>query len=146
MSGFKQLSCSLCALDIPLKLPTKNNLAMSNQRIVLPNSCLYFQLIIPERLAESIQHLRCDEGLESTSNPATPVPTPISPIFAQQGGQRAHQVLPEQVSALRFKNWFKFFKKKIKLKFILKKKKQKKNTRQKNKIPEIPRSDRLRYY
>jgi len=30
------------------------------------------QLIIPERLAESIQHLRCDEGLESTSNPATP--------------------------------------------------------------------------
>ena len=60
----------------------------------------HFQLIIPERLAESIQHLRCDEGLESTSNPATPVPTPISPIFALQGGLRAHQVLPEQVCCL----------------------------------------------
>jgi hypothetical protein len=58
---------------------------------------IFEQLIIPERLAESIQHLRCDEGVESTSNPATPVATPISPLFSQQGGHRAHQVLPEQV-------------------------------------------------
>lgn len=35
--------------------------------------------IIPEHLAESINHLRKDEGVESGSNPATPIPTPISP-------------------------------------------------------------------
>ena len=32
------------------------------------------------------------------ANSATPVPTPISPLYSQQGGHRAHQVLPEQVT------------------------------------------------
>jgi hypothetical protein len=52
--------------------------------------------IIPERLAESINHLRTDEGLESGSNPATPIPTPISPCPT---ANRVQQVLPEQLVA-----------------------------------------------
>lgn len=53
--------------------------------------------IIPERLVESINHLRTtDEGLESGSNPATPVPTPISPCPSVQNRS---QVLPEQLAA-----------------------------------------------
>lgn len=55
--------------------------------------------IIPEHLAESIQHLRgADEGVDSISNPATPVPTPISPSLSHQS-HRTHQVLPEQLAA-----------------------------------------------
>ncbi len=52
--------------------------------------------VIPEHLAEGIAHLRTkDEGLESGSNPATPIPTPISPSPATS----RVQVLPEQLAA-----------------------------------------------
>ena len=56
--------------------------------------------VIPEHLAESIQrNLRpTDEGLESTSNPGTPVPTPISPSMSHQM-QHQSNVLPEQLVA-----------------------------------------------
>jgi len=56
--------------------------------------------IIPEHLAESIhQHLRCqDEGLDSTSSPGTPVPTPLSPSFSHHLQQQG-KVLPEQLVA-----------------------------------------------
>ena len=54
--------------------------------------------VIPEHLAESIhQRLRCqDEGLDSTSSPGTPVPTPISPCHAHMHQNR---LLPEQLAA-----------------------------------------------
>jgi hypothetical protein len=56
--------------------------------------------IIPEHLAESINSLRRDEGLESGSNPATPIPTPISPTPSSNSAHRAaQQVLPEQLAA-----------------------------------------------
>ena len=54
--------------------------------------------IIPEHLAESINSLRRDEGLDSGSNPATPIPTPISPTPSATSAHRA-QVLPEQLAA-----------------------------------------------
>ena len=54
--------------------------------------------IIPEHLAESIHRsLRVrDEGLDSTSSPGTPVPTPISPgsLSTSEG-----KILPEQIAA-----------------------------------------------
>ena len=55
--------------------------------------------VIPEHLAESIhRNLRpTDEGLESTSSPGTPVPTPISPSLSHQMQQS--NVLPEQLVA-----------------------------------------------
>ena len=51
--------------------------------------------IIPEHLAEGIAGLdaRRDEGLDSGSNPCTPIPTPFSPSPAQ------HSVLAEQLAA-----------------------------------------------
>ena len=56
--------------------------------------------VIPEHLAESIQrNLRpTDEGLESTSSPGTPVPTPISPSMSHQMHHQSN-VLPEQLVA-----------------------------------------------
>lgn len=56
--------------------------------------------VIPEHLAESIQrNLRpTDEGLDSTSSPGTPVPTPISPSLSHQM-QHQSNVLPEQLVA-----------------------------------------------
>ena len=56
--------------------------------------------VIPEHLAESIQrNLRpTDEGLESTSSPGTPVPTPISPSMSHQM-QHQSNLLPEQLVA-----------------------------------------------
>eukprot|EP00088_Acartia_fossae_P047014 TRINITY_DN5091_c2_g1_i3.p1 TRINITY_DN5091_c2_g1~~TRINITY_DN5091_c2_g1_i3.p1 ORF type:complete len:1000 (-),score=250.08 TRINITY_DN5091_c2_g1_i3:148-3147(-) len=52
--------------------------------------------IIPEHLAEGIAGLDhgMDEGLESGSNPCTPIPTPFSPSPAQH-----NSVLPEQLAA-----------------------------------------------
>ncbi len=52
--------------------------------------------IIPEHLAEGIAGLDhgMDEGLETGSNPCTPIPTPFSPSPAQHGS-----VLPEQLAA-----------------------------------------------
>jgi len=52
--------------------------------------------IIPEHLAEGIAGLDhgMDEGLESGSNPCTPIPTPFSPSPAQHTS-----VLPEQLAA-----------------------------------------------
>ncbi len=52
--------------------------------------------LAPERLVEGINHLRRDEGLDSGSNPGTPVPTPISP---QPATAQRTQVLPEQLAA-----------------------------------------------
>ncbi len=56
--------------------------------------------VIPEHLAQGIAHLRTrDEGLESgSSNPATPIPTPISPSPAT-GGRASQQLPPEQLAA-----------------------------------------------
>lgn len=58
--------------------------------------------IIPELLQESIENLKgTDEGLASTSNPATPIQTPHSPSTSNQfESGRGHQVvLPEQLAA-----------------------------------------------
>ncbi len=58
--------------------------------------------IIPELLQESIDNLQgTDEGLDSTSSPATPIQTPRSPSLSQQleGGRGNHIVHPEQLAA-----------------------------------------------
>uniref|UniRef100_A0A0K2V156 Uncharacterized protein n=1 Tax=Lepeophtheirus salmonis TaxID=72036 RepID=A0A0K2V156_LEPSM len=59
----------------------------------LPNQ--NWEVAVPERLLETMRRLHCDEGLESGSNPATPVPTPTT------GSLRGQQVYfpPEQLAA-----------------------------------------------
>ena len=58
--------------------------------------------IIPELLQESIDNLKpTDEGLDSSSSPATPIQTPHSPSLSHQsdGGRGHHIVHPEQLAA-----------------------------------------------
>eukprot|EP00096_Caligus_rogercresseyi_P008217 TRINITY_DN2669_c0_g1_i1.p1 TRINITY_DN2669_c0_g1~~TRINITY_DN2669_c0_g1_i1.p1 ORF type:complete len:474 (+),score=130.78 TRINITY_DN2669_c0_g1_i1:139-1560(+) len=51
-------------------------------------------LLIPERLLDNAtRQLTCDEGLESGSNPGTPLPTPTT------GSLRSQNVPPEQLAA-----------------------------------------------
>ena len=68
----------------------------------VPQQHQNFLGIIPELLQESIDNLQgTDEGLASTSSPATPIQTPHSPTLSHQSeGGRNHQVvLPEQLAA-----------------------------------------------
>lgn len=58
--------------------------------------------IIPELLQESIDNLNgADEGLDSTSSPGTPIPTPHSPSLSHplESGRGHHIVHPEQLAA-----------------------------------------------
>lgn len=77
---------------------SKFNVVESCQKLFLLGQAPVNNLgIIPEHLAEGIAGLdaRRDEGLDSGSNPCTPIPTPFSP----SPSPAQHSILAEQLAA-----------------------------------------------